>query len=507
MIQESTGFADFKVGDETFKTWYRIVGDIANKNLRPLVILHGGPGLTHNYMLPHRKIAEESVPVVFFDQLGSGRSSHYRDAPKSFWTPELFMDQLDNLLSHLKISENFDLLGHSWGGFLAAYYAANRPTGGHRHLILANAPASIQLLEQGLNLHLDQFPKEFAKMMRKHEEDNTTSSPEYSKGMAQFIAKHLCSLLPWPQDLQDSFRANGEDPTVSSSMMGPYQFKIVGTLRPYTTINHLNRIKVPTLVIHSQQDEILNIRRLKTPLMSQERSGKIDFKVGPNTYQTWYKIYGDLKNADHRMLAGQYAATRSPPGLKRLVIANSPASMKLTEEGTINLLNRFPDGFVKMIRKHEADGTCESAEYQAATLQFYQKHICTLHPWPEELNTSFGAVAKNPTVYQTMIGPSEFNVIGTLKNWSIVDILYNITNPTLLISSAEDEIQECAVLPFFTQIPKVKWVELQNSTHLAMFEEPERQVGSAVIIPIVLIIGPSHRYFGEILNFLKNVDM
>lgn len=105
-----------------------------------------------------------------------------------------------------------------FAGFLAAYYAANRPTGGHRHLILANAPASIQLLEQGLNLHLDQFPKEFAKMMRKHEEDNTTSSPEYSKGMAQFIAKHLCSLLPWPQDLQDSFRANGEDPTVSSSM-------------------------------------------------------------------------------------------------------------------------------------------------------------------------------------------------------------------------------------------------------------------------------------------------
>lgn len=102
------------------------------------------------------------------------------------------------------------------------------------------------------------------------------------------------------------------------------------------------------------------------------------------------------------MLAGQYAATRSPPGLKRLIIANSPASMKLTEEGTTNLLHRFPEDFVRMVRKHEADGTCESAEYQEATMQFYQKHICTLNPWPEELNASFGAVAKNPTVYQTM---------------------------------------------------------------------------------------------------------
>ncbi|KAH9478940.1 L-amino acid amidase [Psilocybe cubensis] len=259
MMSETTGFVEFVVSNKVFQTWYKVVGDLSSSRRRPLVVLHGGPGLTHDYMLPHRKLSEEGIPVVFFDQLGSGKSSHYREAPIDFWKPELFADQLDGLVQHLKISDNFDLLGHSWGGFLAAYYAANRPHSGYRSLILANAPASIHLLEKGLNLHLDQFPKEFADMMRRHESENTTNSPEYSKGISQFVSKHLCSLSPWPQELRDSFAANGKDPTVSNSMMGPYQFKITGTLRPYSTIDQLGNIKVSTLVIHSPLDEVHQI--------------------------------------------------------------------------------------------------------------------------------------------------------------------------------------------------------------------------------------------------------
>jgi hypothetical protein len=71
-------------------------------------------------------------------------------------------------------------------------------------------------------------------------------------------------------------------------------------------------------------------------------------------------------------------------------------------------------------------------------------------------------------------GESEFNITGTLKQWSIVDILHKVPNTTLLISAPSDEVQEGAFLPFFTQIPKVKWVEIPTSTHLAMFEDPDR---------------------------------
>jgi len=155
MTTGTTGSVDFFVEGQTYQTWSKIIGDLTTPGAhRPLVILHGGPGLDHGYVLYARtllinsaycidsnysdlmrcfmkrpgkrknlKIDKEqltsrlsSIPIVFYDQLGGGRSTHRPDAPKDFWTPELFMDELDNLLKHLHIQDDFDLLGHSWGG-------------------------------------------------------------------------------------------------------------------------------------------------------------------------------------------------------------------------------------------------------------------------------------------------------------------------------------------------------------------------------------------------------
>lgn len=78
--------------------------------------------------------------------------------------------------------------------------------------------------------------------------------------------------------------------------------------------------------------------------------------------------------------------------------------------------------------------------------------------------------------YLLRLGPNQFQTTGNLKDWDIREILHNITSPTLLVSAPLDLIQEVGVLPFFNEIPKVKWVELQNSTHQAHYEEPERFV-------------------------------
>jgi len=102
------------------------------------------------------------------------------------------------------------------------------------------------------------------------------------------------------------------------------------------------------------------------------------------------------------MLAAQYAATRTPKGLKRLILANTPASIELLTKSTDMLLSRLGNDFVHTIGKHEADGTTNSKEYQAATMQFYKKHVCRLDPWPKDLVDTFGVVYKNPTVYHTM---------------------------------------------------------------------------------------------------------
>jgi hypothetical protein len=102
------------------------------------------------------------------------------------------------------------------------------------------------------------------------------------------------------------------------------------------------------------------------------------------------------------MLAAEYAASRTPKGLKRLIIANSPASIALCTQGIDYLLSCFPEEFVQTIRKHEAEGTTDFQEYMDASTVFYRKHVCTVDPWPEELFQSFQELQKNPRVRLTM---------------------------------------------------------------------------------------------------------
>ncbi|KAF8193022.1 Alpha/Beta hydrolase protein [Pholiota molesta] len=264
----------------TGKVDFKLAGPL-NGEKTPVVALHGGPGMTHHYMLPHEILFKEgnvvfivtSIPVVFYEQIGNRESSHIKDKPNDSWISELFMDEVDNLLKHLGIYDNSDLLG---------------------------------------------------------------------------------------------------------SFVG------------------------------------------------------------------------------------------------RLIIANSPASVSLFVVGTNALLEKFPPEFVKNVRRLEAEGKTSSPEYQQSVMQFYAKHVCTTNPWPQGLIDSFNAVEKNPTVYHTMFGPSEFNITGTLKDWSIVDILHKIPYTTLLVGAPLDEVQESACSPFFFNIPKVKWVDIPTGTHLAMYEDPDR---------------------------------
>ncbi|KAG6369584.1 Alpha/Beta hydrolase protein [Boletus reticuloceps] len=288
-MSESTGKVDFCVGNETYQTWYRVFGDL-NSGIRPVVMLHGGPGLSHHYVLPYKDLHTRfNIPVIFYDQIGIGESSHPKDVPKEFWTVKLFMDELDNILECLGIKD-FDLVGHSWGGMLAAHYVS------HRH----------------------------------------------------------------------------------------------------------------------------------------------------------------------------------PPGLRRLVLASAAPSMALWVESTRQLLQKLPENVRETIEKHEREGSTDDPEYQAGMNVFYAKHVCKITPWPEELSSSFAAMQADPVVYSTMLGPSEFTIVGTLKDWSCLDQIHTIDCPTLLTNGADDEAQDVAVQPFFTKIPKVRWVTFANSSHMAFFEERDR---------------------------------
>jgi len=211
--------APFKVGSEIFKTSYTIFGDL-NSGTRPLIVLNGGPGIPHSYMLPHANLyrTRGQQPVVLYDQLGCGDSTRLRDKPAGFITPALFVAELDNLLRHLGVAHDFDLLGQSWGVTLAVeYIAAHRPAG-LKHLVLTSGAASYPLWREALAGLRARWPRDLQDVLSRHERDGTTDAPEYQETLMQFYRKHILNLEVWPPETIKSMTQMGEDSTVYRTM-------------------------------------------------------------------------------------------------------------------------------------------------------------------------------------------------------------------------------------------------------------------------------------------------
>jgi L-proline amide hydrolase len=234
-------------------TWFRISGG-ESATLPPLVVLHGGPGALHDYTLRFAHLASPQRAVIHYDQLGCGRSTHLPDAPKDFWTVELFLAELDNLLKYLAISDAYHLLGQSWGGMLGAEHAVLQPAG-LKSLTIANSPASMALwLSEANRLRAD-LPPDVQATLLKHETENTTDDPAYEAATAIFYARHVCRLLPHPPEVKASFDGIAADPTVYHTMNGPSEFHCIGTIKDWSIIDRLTRIQAPTLLISGEFDE------------------------------------------------------------------------------------------------------------------------------------------------------------------------------------------------------------------------------------------------------------
>ena len=237
----------------SYRTWYRVTGDLSARKA-PLVVLHGGPGCTHDYVDAFKGIAARGRAVVHYDQLGNGRSTHLRDKGANFWTPRLFLDELENLLRHLNIDGRYHVLGQSWGGMLAAEHAVTQPKG-LRALVIANSPASMELWVREANRLRDELPPQVQATLLRHERAGTTEDPEYKEAVRVFYDRHVCRVTPWPEEVARTFKAIDEDPTVYMTMNGPSEFHVIGNLKTWSIIDRLDRIRVPTLLISGRYDE------------------------------------------------------------------------------------------------------------------------------------------------------------------------------------------------------------------------------------------------------------
>jgi len=238
----SDGYIPFTYQGETFQTYCKVFGHLQGRTSNPLVVLHGGPGLTHDYTLSLSDLATSSIPVILYDQLGNGKSTHLKDKPEKFWTIDLFIDELINLLRHFGIEDSFDILGHSWGGILGLEFEVRRQPVGLKHLVLTNALASVGLYREAQSKLLETFPEWVREGMAAGIKD-TRKYP----ALKEFYAKHVCNVSPWPEEVTDSFDQVYTEKGDATVMSAP-------VVRGWSIIDRLHLVRVPSLVINGPDD-------------------------------------------------------------------------------------------------------------------------------------------------------------------------------------------------------------------------------------------------------------
>jgi L-proline amide hydrolase len=220
----------------------------------PLVVLHGGPGAAHDYLVALADLATDGRAVVHYDQLGNGRSTHLPERGPDFWTVDLFVRELHNLVDALGVREQHHVLGQSWGGFLAQEYALTHPDG-LRGLVLADTAASFPDFVAEANRLRADLPPDVEATLRRHEEAGTTDDPEYGEACMVFYRRHVCRVDPWPDEVTEGFAWIDRDPTVYHTMNGPSEFHVIGSIRDWQSKDRLASIDVPTLIVAGRHDE------------------------------------------------------------------------------------------------------------------------------------------------------------------------------------------------------------------------------------------------------------
>lgn len=234
-----------------FRTWYRVVGDLPSPaGTLPLLVVHGGPGCPHDYLEDLGALAEagDGRPVVFYDQLGCGRSDRPDDP--ELWVMETFVEEVAAVREALGLDQ-VHLLGHSWGSQVALEYALGRPHG-LTSLILAGPLASAPVYAAEARRLKESLPAEIQEVIDRHEAEGTTGNAAYEEATMAFYQRWLCRLDPWPEHLLRSFADLRQD--VYEIMWGPAEWNVTGNLKDWDVTARLGELDLPVLVTSGRHD-------------------------------------------------------------------------------------------------------------------------------------------------------------------------------------------------------------------------------------------------------------
>jgi len=216
----------------------------------PLLCVHGGPGSTHDYLLPHTDLGRRGHRVVFYDALGCGRS----DLPETLglYTHAHDLKVLDAIVDSLG-ARRIHLLGSSYGGMLVLHYAASH-SDRLASVVSVGGLCDVPFAAREMRRLVRELPARTRRVLDRYGRRGEFTHPAYEAAMMEFYRRHVCRLRPWPEGVASALAKMSRP--VYQTMNGPNEFTIVGNIRDIDFTGELRRISVPTLVIHGKYDEV-----------------------------------------------------------------------------------------------------------------------------------------------------------------------------------------------------------------------------------------------------------
>ena len=242
-----------------YQTYFRAAGELDSE--KPvLLLLHGGPGSTHNYFEVLDRVAKETGRVVLtYDQLGCGNS--YVENHPELWTAETWVNELENLIQTLGIKK-CHLLGQSWGGMLAITYLTDRTQQGFCSVILSSTLPDSQLWGREQHRMLKYLPQEEQDAIEEAERTKDYSSEAYQAAIGHYMQLH-CNDQKYSDDAPECLRRPKRHGTESyETAWGPDELTPVGTLADWNYTSKLKDIQIPAFIVSGTDD-------LCTPLIAK----------------------------------------------------------------------------------------------------------------------------------------------------------------------------------------------------------------------------------------------
>ncbi|MGY6653562.1 proline iminopeptidase-family hydrolase [Amycolatopsis sp. TRM77291] len=241
MTGSRTGPVEGEVSVPGGKIWYRRSGSGGV----PLLLVHGGPGYPSDLLFEAFEPLAREREVVWYDQLGVGRSDPIDDT--SLLTVDRFLDELGAVIEGLGLQRPH-VYGHSWGAMLGLQYAAERAPE-WTSLVCANGLASVPRFVQEVRELLARLPGEVLDRTYGRELRGETDDPDYQVALGEYMRAMVVrtssvSLDPGRMSML-TFR----------TMIGHADYHVTGTLNDWDIFGDLDRIRVPTLVLGGEFDE------------------------------------------------------------------------------------------------------------------------------------------------------------------------------------------------------------------------------------------------------------